>query len=415
MLFFTELLRDTAMKEKQQENPSSAPSQLPLLTLILLISIASVGSVLPSAALPTIATHFNISLSYSELVITIFVLGYAISQLPYGALANRYGRKISLYIGLIIALIGGIISSIFDNFTTVIVGRLIMALGCGAGLTLTFTMIGDVYQSTTARRVTAYATSSFAIMPGIGIFIGSQLTTYFNWQSNFIFLTLYTLLVLVLTYFLPETKPRHIPKASLKEILSRYRTELSKSNVYRYGLIWGLTVSIIYIMAATASIISIHEIGLSSTAFGIDYLIIMFGYFIGNLLTAKLNHRLKASYIMFLGTVIALISSFFLMLFPLFKTPDPYAFFIPSIIMFVGLPMIFSTAGALAVQNADDKPTASSLTTFIAMTIGFIASTSVGFIHQELYFKVPLVMLIISILVLLVVLYEVIRELNLNR
>ncbi|MCF6765554.1 MFS transporter [Thiotrichales bacterium 19S3-7] len=397
---------------QQQKYTHPTPGQLPLITLILLISIASVGSVLPSAALPAIAQHFNISLSQSELVITIFVLGYAISQLPYGALANRFGRKNSLYIGLIIALIGGLISSIFNDFTIVLIGRLIMALGCGAGLTLTFTMIGDVYQSTTARRVTAYATSSFAIMPGVGIFIGSQLTTYINWQSNFIFLTLYTLLVLILAYFLPETKPRTTPKASFKEILYRYRVELGKSNVYRYGLIWGLTISIIYIMAATASIISINEIGLSNTTFGIDYLVIMFGYFIGNLLTAKFDHRLKASIIMLIGTIITLISSFFLVLFPLFSTPNPYAFFVPSIIMFVGLPMIFSTAGALAVQNANDKPTASSLTTFIAMTIGFIASTSVGFIHHALYFKIPLVMLIIGILVLFVVLYEVIRELT---
>lgn len=73
------------------------PTKLPLITLILLISFASVNAVLFTPALPDIARYFMIDDTIVQSTITWFLVGYALGQLVYGPIANRFGRKPALY------------------------------------------------------------------------------------------------------------------------------------------------------------------------------------------------------------------------------------------------------------------------------------------------------------------------------
>src|SRR3990167_10634613 len=83
-----------------------------LLTLMFLSAFASMGAVLMMPALPEISAHFGTHTSTTQLTVTCFLLGYAVGQLIYGPLANRYGRKKAIYIGIVIATLGSIFSII---------------------------------------------------------------------------------------------------------------------------------------------------------------------------------------------------------------------------------------------------------------------------------------------------------------
>src|SRR5579863_5021478 len=146
-----------------------------ILILIVMSSFASMGAVIFTPALPQIAEYFHISLGHSQLTITLFLLGYAIGQLIYGPLSNRFGRKPAFFIGVFISTIGSIISIISEplhSFTFLILGRLLEALGSSAGLVIAFTIISDHYYPEQARRVIAYLMLAFAIVPGVAVFIG---------------------------------------------------------------------------------------------------------------------------------------------------------------------------------------------------------------------------------------------------
>src|SRR5436190_17052493 len=91
-------------------------THLSFFTLLLLISFASVNAVLFTPALPAIANFFAISDSTAQLTITWFLVGYAIGQLIYGPIANRYGRKPALYVGISL--------QIFSSLLCVLAGKL---------------------------------------------------------------------------------------------------------------------------------------------------------------------------------------------------------------------------------------------------------------------------------------------------
>src|SRR5476651_1390808 len=99
--------------------------QLSFITLLLMISFASVNAVLFTPALPNIAHFFNISNTQAQHTITWFLIGYALGQLLYGPLANRYGRKPALYIGISIQILSSLLcvySGYLDQYWLLVLG-----------------------------------------------------------------------------------------------------------------------------------------------------------------------------------------------------------------------------------------------------------------------------------------------------
>src|ERR1700722_17132527 len=115
-----------------------------LYILLLLISFPAVGTVLFTPGLPNIAQFFNVSTGAAQLGVTVYLIGFALGQLPYGPLANCFGRKPSLRAGLIIAAFGALLCVLageIKSFPLLISARFIQALGAAAGLKIIFTMI----------------------------------------------------------------------------------------------------------------------------------------------------------------------------------------------------------------------------------------------------------------------------------
>ncbi|CAH0538554.1 hypothetical protein [Vibrio marisflavi] len=74
-------------------NQDNEKRKLPLFNLIVISPLASVGAILPSPALEAISDHYATPAHRAEWVVTIFVLGYALSQLIYCLVAHAFGRK----------------------------------------------------------------------------------------------------------------------------------------------------------------------------------------------------------------------------------------------------------------------------------------------------------------------------------
>ena len=143
-----------------------------ILILLMLISYAAISAVLFTPALPELAAYFQITDSMAQATMSIFLVGYALGQLPYAPLANRYGRKKTIYIGLSLALFGTILCWVTSSFHLFFIGRFLQALGAAVGLKITFTMIGDSYAGAEATKKIAYIMLAFAITPRIRSCLG---------------------------------------------------------------------------------------------------------------------------------------------------------------------------------------------------------------------------------------------------
>ena len=164
-----------------------------LIILMLLISFGSIGAVAFTPGMPQIASFFKISAAQTELTVSWYLLGYALGQLIYGPLINRLGSNKTIMLGTLIEIAGSfgcILASPINSFQLLIIARFLMALGAGCGLTMTFTICSNICKSKEENaKAISLLTIAFAITPGIGIFVGGILVTYFGLGKHILFYT----------------------------------------------------------------------------------------------------------------------------------------------------------------------------------------------------------------------------------
>ncbi|OGT52648.1 MAG: hypothetical protein A3F17_07900, partial [Gammaproteobacteria bacterium RIFCSPHIGHO2_12_FULL_41_15] len=264
-----------------------------ILSLMLLSAFAIMGAIVLTPSLPKISTFFNISAGTAQMTVTLFLLGYALGQLIYGPIANRFGRKPALYLGIIIATMGSLFSifaSPVESFNLLLLGRLLEALGSSAGLVVSFTVINDFYDKE-SRRITATIMLAFAIVPGVAVSIGGLIAQYLNWQACFYFLLIYGLLLAIPVWRLPETLVEADPHAlKTKKLLSNYLKECKNKRLIGFAICSGLSSACIYVFGAEGPFIGIHLLHTAPAEYGFLGLIPYFGTFIGSIIVIKFSN-----------------------------------------------------------------------------------------------------------------------------
>ena len=373
-----------------------------LFTLIILISFASIQAVLFTPGLPIMAKYFSVSEHTVDLTVTLFLIGYAIGQLIYGPLGNKFGRKGGLYIGCTIALIGGVISIIsfaFTNFALLIIGRLIVALGASCGLTTTFTMINEAFSKVDARKLSAYVLMSFAIVPGLAVAIGGVVIYYFGVLASFYLLTAYCIFVMILVKFLPETITNSDRKSfHPKVVLRGYFLAFKSRRIVLFGTLIGLTTALIYSYVSMAPLIGITGLGLRVDIFGYFNLLPSVFYLASTFITAKLNKRYSSKCITGLGVFIflcgiALVSIFF---FGGFR--NPWGFFLSIAVCYFGTVQIFSNSATNALHDYHDKSNGSAVMSFTNMIYPAAAVLILSVIHTSIFTSFAVMALALGLL-----------------
>src|SRR6201993_4863387 len=92
----------TAMDDQRSQAP--ARGGLVLSALIAVAAVANLGLAVANVALPSIGTHFDASQTALNLVAVGYSLGLAASVLYFGAVGDRYGRKLNLVLGMLLSI-----------------------------------------------------------------------------------------------------------------------------------------------------------------------------------------------------------------------------------------------------------------------------------------------------------------------
>jgi len=345
--------------------------QLSSFTLLLMISFASVNAVLFTPALPEIANFFKISESAAQLTIMWFLVGYAIGQLFYGPIANRFGRKPALYTGITLQILSSLLCVLAGKlhlFSLLILGRFLMALGSGVGLKMTFTLVNETYEPKIAAQKLSYLMIAFAITPGLGVMLGGILISYYDWTSTFYAGAIYGIIFLLLTTRLLETKSELDSNAlQFKHLISAYVVQFKNRQLISGGLLMGSTTCFVYIFAALAPFIAIDMMHMSSSQYGAANLLPPVGLILGSLFSAHLTKIFSIKKIINLGIFIASLGSFTMLIFTYLDLNVVVMIFIPMMINYFGVALIAANTSVIAMSQVEDKAHGSAVMSFTNM------------------------------------------------
>ncbi|MBS0625466.1 MAG: MFS transporter [Verrucomicrobia bacterium] len=370
--------------------------------LMILFSFLPLGAVVFTPGYPKLAQEFGLSDSATQWMMTLFLAGAALGRLPYGPLANRYGRKRALFVGLWTAFAGTALILASNSYLFLCFGRLIQALGCAVTLKIGYTMIGDLHQGAAATKIMSNSMFAYAIVPGIGTSIAGFLNDYLSWKGGFWFFLLFNLLIIGLSLLLPETiQEKDLHALKLKRIVCGYGRQFKNPFLVLWASLMGLSTGVLFIFAQEAPFVGMDLIGLTPAQYGMFYFVPAVGIASGSIFTRWLASYAGAQMAMLLGILVQFGSSILMALFFFGDWMSGWALFLPQIFMQIGDSFLFNNASSAALSEASDKSNASAIMLFINSCIGFLGNYIVGSFVPRSLFSLPAVFFAVGVIMLI--------------
>ncbi len=281
---------------------SLARSPLFIVILVAVTAIAPFSMQMFLPALPEIQKDFGVPQDQAILAITLSLFAIAFGNFVYGPLSDRFGRKPVLLVGLVIFLIGSLLSALAQDIWMLIGGRLLQGGGGAAGLVLARAMVRDVYGASRAAKAISYLTMAMVFAPMFAPTVGGLLTDAIHWRSVFVFVAVMIMPVLIITWLrLEETAP--VTGGAAKGILVAGMRRLGRSSRF-----WGFTISsslsiaIFFAYVAASPFLAIDVLGYSAAEYGFTYLFVAGAYICGNFLATRLHPWLGEIGLMVFGS-----------------------------------------------------------------------------------------------------------------
>src|ERR1043165_8518927 len=281
-----EIQQPLPLLDRIQNGYRNYPTPLWVLMTGIFIDRLGTNLIMPFLAI-YVVERFDAKISQVGLIYTIFAVSSGAGNLLAGALADRFGRRFTLILGLVCAATARIALGLANNFTGLYIAAafagLFGAIGWPAQLAMTADLLGPQKRANGFSIQRVVINSTFALGPLAGGFIGPRI----GYLPLFVLdaLTSYFVALIVFSK-LPETQPVKATDArpeSFAQTLAGYRRVLEDGTFVAFVLISILTVTVYMQMSTTLSVYLIKFQHVSEAFFGalifLNALIVFFFHF----------------------------------------------------------------------------------------------------------------------------------------
>src|SRR6478735_510343 len=158
-------------------------------------------------ALPAIGRSLHVAQeNQRQLVVIAYFVGFASTQLLWGPLSDRFGRKPILAAGITLYAICALLCAFAGSFPLLIAGRLAMGASAAVTRVLVVAMVRDLFEAEAMARVMSLVFMTFMLVPVLAPNIGQAILLVASWRAIFLVLAGYAVLMLAWSSWrLPET------------------------------------------------------------------------------------------------------------------------------------------------------------------------------------------------------------------
>src|SRR5205085_4581819 len=157
---------------------------LVLVCIMLALFIAAIEATIVATAMPQIVAKLGGFALYSW-VFAAFLLAQTATTVLFGKLSDIYGRKPVMIGGIVIFVIGSLLSGFAWSMPSMIVFRLIQGLGAGSMQPVAITIAGDIYSPRERLTIQGWLSSVWAVAAVAGPIAGAVIVQRFNWAWVF--------------------------------------------------------------------------------------------------------------------------------------------------------------------------------------------------------------------------------------
>src|SRR4051794_25620408 len=176
-----------------------------MLAGLMALNAFAIDAMVP--ALPAIGRSLAVARENErQLVVVAYFIGFASTQLVWGPLADRFGRKPILGAGIILYALFGLLCALAGSFPLLIAGRVAMGASAAVTRVLVVAMVRDLFEAEAMARVMSLVFMVFMLVPVLAPNIGQAILLFASWRAIFLVLVGYAAIMLVWSWWrLPET------------------------------------------------------------------------------------------------------------------------------------------------------------------------------------------------------------------
>lgn len=324
-----------------------------LLILSALMAFTSLSTDIYLPAMPTMERQLN---GDAELTITGFLIGFSLAQLIWGPVSDRIGRKLPLFIGIVLFVIGSVGCALSESMSAVVFWRVFQAIGACVGPMLSRAMIRDRFAQSQAAQMLSTLTIIMAIAPIAGPFIGGGLLKVASWHWIFWLLAVIGVLMFITIFKLPETLPiEKRASGSLWNAFKNYRTLLANATFMRYTLSVTFFYVAAYAFITGSPFVYIDYFGVAAQNYGFLFGLNIIGIMSLSFLNRKLVSRFALSKLLVVSSLVAFVASAVFFVLAWANVGGIWSVIVPMFVMFSMNGIIAACANAAALAAVPNQ------------------------------------------------------------
>ena len=261
------------------------------LALLTALPALSIDMALPSLAL--IQADFHAPQTEAAAAIAIFIAGFSSAPIVVGPLADRFGRRAVMGVGLVLFTLSAAGAALAPSIRVLLAFRLVQGASAGAVGILPRAIIRDLFEGREARLQLAAVSLVFSVAPLIAPALGAAILFFGSWRLIFAVLTgvsvLVTLAALALFKESHATENRRNLKPST--IFAGYRRALTNPACAGFSLLGGLLFAGLFAYVNVSPLLFMQGYGVSKTGFAALFAITASGVIVGSSINAWLLNR----------------------------------------------------------------------------------------------------------------------------
>ncbi|RDT54267.1 Bcr/CflA family multidrug efflux MFS transporter [Escherichia coli] len=237
--------------------------------LVWLAGLSVLGFLATDMYLPAFADiqqDLNTSAAAVSATLSLFLAGFAVAQLVWGPLSDRYGRKPVLLSGLAIFAAGCLGMLWVQNAVWLLVLRFIQAVGVCAAAVTWQALVTDHYPAQRTNRIFATIMPLVGLSPALAPLLGSWILAHFSWQA--IFATLFIITVILMLPALRLRRGAQLPAQTAQALTF---AALLRDKAYRGNVLIYAACSASFFAWLTGSPFILHEMGYGPAVIGLSY------------------------------------------------------------------------------------------------------------------------------------------------
>ncbi|MCG6200209.1 Bcr/CflA family multidrug efflux MFS transporter [Psychromonas antarctica] len=292
------------------------------LSFLLIIILGAIAALTPFAidmylpAMPSISNEFSVSAGDIQFTLTAYMAGFAIGQLLHGPLADSFGRKPVLLIGILFFTLASVFSAISPNIEILTWMRVAQGFAGAAAAVVIQAIVRDMFEKEEFARTMSFIVLVMTLAPLIAPLLGGYMTIWFGWRSIFWLIALIALVVIVaISFKIPETLPidkRH--PFRVHSVLRNYRSLVVSADAMLLILTGALSFAGMFAFLTAASFIFVELHNVAIEHVGYLFALNVFAMMVMTVVNGRLVRAKGSQWMLKLGLTIQLVGAILLLL-----------------------------------------------------------------------------------------------------